>query len=453
MPPRLAEAEELRTSALAPLPLALVQRILVLLPVDSRARASCVARAWRDALTDPALWTRLDLSGSSGVSDALERGALLRGAAGRARGQLAHLDVVGPHVFSLRDLLAVVAANGDALRELRVVYLRTEADREPWAQPAPTSLEAFLRAAPRLQLLDAEVTCRWADAVPLLRGEALFAPLRLRALEVDFSDGAGTPRGGAERAAAFAAALADAALHPALLELSISHLDTQRPAVLGALVDAALARGLRTLHCRECTPPAPEPLARLLAAGALAELRWRFTDDAAAPLLDAAGAALVADALRASRTLTSLLLEASHVCRDMRAAEALLGALVGHPTLRRLELFREHDHDDEDALALGTALAALVAADAPALQELQCNPTLLGDAGLAPLVAALPRNTHLRTLDFALNNMSEAFARERLLPAVRANTSLQLLRCRGIDRVAPAAEEAQALVAARQRRA
>jgi hypothetical protein len=82
-----------------------------------------------------------------------------------------------------------------------------------------------------------------------------------------------------------------------------------------------------------------------------------------------------------------------------------------------------------DCASLGALLAALVAADAPALQELKCFDNALGDVGLAPLLAALPLSRHLRGLDISSNNMSEAFARERLLPAVRANTSLRSFAC------------------------
>jgi hypothetical protein len=40
---------------------------------------------------------------------------------------------------------------------------------------------------------------------------------------------------------------------------------------------------------------------------------------------------------------------------------------------------------------------------------------------------ALPHNTHLRVLDCSDNGLSEAFKRNRLLPAVRVNPWLQAL--------------------------
>jgi hypothetical protein len=72
------------------------------------------------------------------------------------------------------------------------------------------------------------------------------------------------------------------------------------------------------------------------------------------------------------------------------------------------------------------------------------------------VLAALPHNHHLRKLDLSYNHMSEAFAREQLLPAARSNTSLrELFLCGPDDGVArplsAAAEEAMELVRSRAR--
>ena len=145
MPPRrsarVADAVERQTSPLAPLPLQLVHRIFLTVPVDSRGRAACVARGWRDVLADPALWTRLNLSGSSGVSyHMLTRhgDALLRGAAGRSRGQLCELDVTS-QTFPLPALLEVVTANAGSLRVLRsepilASYPAMKPRSQPWTR-------------------------------------------------------------------------------------------------------------------------------------------------------------------------------------------------------------------------------------------------------------------------------------------------------------------------------
>ena len=58
---------------------------------------------------------------------------------------------------------------------------------------------------------------------------------------------------------------------------------------------------------------------------------------------------------------------------------------------------------------------------------------------------ALAFNHHLCELDLSDNELSEAFAREQLLPALRANTTLRKLVCAGRD-AGPAAMEAEELV-------
>jgi hypothetical protein len=102
----------------------------------------------------------------------------------------------------------------------------------------------------------------------------------------------------------------------------------------------------------------------------------------------------------------------------------------------------------------GTALGALVAANAPALHELDVACCFLGNAAMQPLMDALPLNTHLRKLSCGDNGMTEEFIREQLLPALRANTSLLELSAEndsaGEEDTRAVAREAEALV--RQRR-
>jgi hypothetical protein len=98
-----------------------------------------------------------------------------------------------------------------------------------------------------------------------------------------------------------------------------------------------------------------------------------------------------------------------------------------------------------------------VAANSPALHTLFIRTSGLGDAGLRGLVEALPRNTHLRELTLWGNGTSAAFARDVLLPALRANTSLRSLlvwkeawarrpKAFADPRAVPFLQEAQALV-------
>jgi hypothetical protein len=146
--------------------------------------------------------------------------------------------------------------------------------------------------------------------------------------------------------------------------------------------------------------------------------------------LDEPAALLLGNALRANTTLTSATFKFVRLFDEPASAIAVLGALTGHRSVRKLDFCynRGLDLTAPVVAAAGAALAALVAADAPALHELSLRSCWLGDAGLAPLLDALPHNTHLRVLDCSDNELSEAFKRDRLLPAVRANTWLQLIR-------------------------
>ena len=165
--------------------------------------------------------------------------------------------------------------------------------------------------------------------------------------------------------------------------------------------------------------------------------------------LDEPGAVLLVAALRASSTLTSLLLQG---LRPLAApvVVALLGGLVAHCSLRSLDL--SHTVLEIDAAA-GAALAALLAADAPALTDLGVANCNLGAAGLGALIDALPRNSHLRELDIRNNTVPAGFMRARLLPAVRGNTSLRDLRVGAYGEAANdntlAQEEAKRIIAAR----
>ena len=425
----------------ASLPLTLAQRVFLALPVDARGRACCVCRAWRDALAEPALWTRLDTSGVRVEKERFD--VVWRGAAGRARGLLCAMDL-SQQLVKLDDLLPVLTANAGSLRELQLCFVRPQPFYDGDDSPL---VEAVLAAAPLLQVLTAELgSCTWEDAPRLLRAEPPFSLVQLRrSLTVRFSSH-GRPVGGMERVAPFATALADAALQPALSHVCVDYADTAQPALMRALVDAALARRLHSLTLRSCTRPATAPLVRLLAAGSLAVLGIFLSEPHNMPAFDPAGAALVADALRVNTKLTELHLGFANLCRDMRVAVLLLGALVGHPSLRHLLFIGEHTTTAEARIAFGAALAALVAADAPALHVLSCcyNQSLR-DAGLAPIVEALALNRHLRKLDMGHTGMSEAFARNRLLPALRANTTLRELKCVD-DESGPAAAEAEQLV-------
>ena len=417
---RVAAAADMRTSALPQLPPSLALRVFLLLPVDQRARACCVCRGWRGFLADPALWTRLDLSPGAGVSKERLTDAFLRGAAAKAQGQLERLGLdlqCAAHALSQTAVYEVALASAGSLRELRLVVPRLPCAE--WNDVA--NLEALARAAPLLRRLEARVACKWEDAPRLMRADPPLTALQLHGLSV--TDHEDVPL---DRVTTFAAALADTALQTKLERLCFAVQDITRPEVLDTLVDAVLARRqLCELEFIACSPPAPAPLARLLRGSALAILQL-FNDPEDPSLLDTAGAVLVADALRANTTLQVLTLDSSRLCDDVPAACVLLRALVGHSSLRELKLQEENP---DDGAAIGAALAELIAADTPVLQSLYLRAVRLNDEGLAPIMDALPQNHHLRKLDISRAGATEAFSRDRMLPAIRANTSLRWLEC------------------------
>jgi hypothetical protein len=203
--------------------------------------------------------------------------------------------------------------------------------------------------------------------------------------------------------------------------------------VLNAVLDGArvnrtqsLCLDLDTIYeydwdASECV----DALVHLLGGGALTSLCITL---GTVLLWDVRHAALLGGALRAhSSTLTKLELNNISLWHDVAAATTLLASFIAHPCLRELDLQGNPVGAAHEASA-GVALAALVAANAPALQMLNVSGWQLGDVGLRPLFDALPHNSHLRILNCMGNNMSsEALARDVLLPAVRANTSLKHL--------------------------
>jgi hypothetical protein len=400
-----------------PQPLAL--RVLALLPADSRARAACVARGWRDAVADPALWLRLDLSPESGVPPALVTGALLVGAAARARGQLEALDMAEYHdrYDVAHACRGVVAANAGSLRELRVF---SSGDARTFL-PTWDSLQALLEAAPQLRVLEADVRCStMAEALLLLRNETAplaHVQLRLRKLRVQAAADE------AEDADALMQIAAAVAAHASLEELRLVEAPLELAGTLDAVVDAALTQRLQTIlliggYIAAASAPA---LARLLAGGAL---RTLVIDNSDSALLDAAAAAALGSALRANGTLSSLTLVACRLWEEPEEGNALVLALTGHPRLRELVI----SESMVTPPSAGNAFGALIAANTPVLQSLDIRTCHIGEAGLRPLFEALPRNTHLRALHCSAAGARAACTRQVLLPAVRANTSLQELR-------------------------
>jgi hypothetical protein len=417
------EAQGQARATFASLPRALQHAILRRVPADARARCACLNSGWRNELTDVSLWTRLDLSPSSGMT-CIVNDAALRAASGLARGRLEALDVSGRDVLAHDTLIATLAANAGALTELQM--LKTGGQLAYLACP---NAEALLRAAPQLRVLEADVWVTAAEAARMLRNEEPFGPLRLRHLDADFEE--------EEDVGVIAEVTAAIAAHASLSSVSLTAARLDVPGALDAVVDAALARRLSAVSLSFCrlSPASAPALARLLGGSALTEL---YIANAGVQLLDAPAAALLGDALRANTTLAQLTAHNINLYVDAAAAVTLLGALAGHVSLRALALAQEYEPSEQAAALIGRALGALIAANMSRLKELYIMSCRLGDAGMRPLLEALPRfaapvqfkicpqNTHLEILMCAGNGMSAAFTRDVLLPAARANTSLLL---------------------------
>jgi hypothetical protein len=423
-----ADDELAQRTTIASLPHALLARVLARVPVDTRLRCAEVCRGWRDVLAERSLWAHLDLAAASGVTDvghAAIATALLRAASAKARGSLQTLNISDCE-FWWGVLVEVLAANAGALVELRVDCasvtngFRTE------------ELEELLQAAPRLRQLVTSVYCYNAEQTTrMLRNEGVFAPLRIHDLWL--------PLDGEEwDAAAFIAVSAALGVHASPLNaVRLEEAALDEPGVLDALADGALANRLGCFNITggcALSPPCVPALARMLTGSALTRL---FIDGGdGVQLLDVPAAALLGSALRANTTLHTLSLHRVRLWDDPLAAGTLLTSLIAHPSLRELSLSGS-EVTPAAAESLGAILFALVAANTPALQTLDFGWNSNGlngmaDAALGPLMEALPRNTHLRKLMCGFNGpinndharVTEAFARERLLPAVRANTSL-----------------------------
>jgi hypothetical protein len=251
--------------------------------------------------------------------------------------------------------------------------------------------------------------------------DALASPSALRLNRLCVNRGYNNSPAGQNRLRALAAAVA-AYPHDSLQEFCLvdAPLATE---TLNAVVDAALQRRLTSLRLCNCqlSPDAAPVLVRLLQGEALRKLTIAgrsFRDDAVA-------VTHFAHALRANRTLAELEWREDQGPVSPGTTTAVLAACVGHASLHTLSFQASVYHNEQPAL--GAVLGALLAANAPALRTL-CLAMLLEKEGVAPLLAAMPGNSHLRELYISTLLVIDASVAQQLLAAVRANTSLRRLR-------------------------
>ena len=182
--PRISEKDGAAVPAVFPfgsLPAELLSEVLAQLPLDSRARAACVARAWRKAARLPeANWLQLDLSARATadwtrtrLTQAVVRALLLHAATFRGGGARS-LDLSGQAMQSdvnaswLYDLLAEHASfpGGGTIRGVT-------APCAFW----PASAAAVCHLLPSLDALTVSVSAAGSET-----GESLIAMLKTPAL-------------------------------------------------------------------------------------------------------------------------------------------------------------------------------------------------------------------------------------------------------------------------------
>lgn len=363
-------------------------RVLEWLPPEGRAGAALVCHAWRAVVSDPSSWEVLD--------NVVGSDAVLCGAVQNSQGRLRRLHVVTG--FTVPTLLSLAPAF-TSLTTLTVscrLFLR--------------DVSTLAAAAPSLASFTASGTGNAAECCAALAGVAPFAPLRLAQLTLEGDTEAGV--------LALALSLASARWPPKALEL----VNTPVGAAMAPLLAAVAAQRLTLLRLVDCSlpPDAAAQLGLLARSHALQTLDVLGTGlSGGGPLCRAPtdGAALGA-ALRASRLSTLRLDDVRLFGAEHAAGLALLGSLVGHPTLTSLDV--SHNPAAPHGRRLGEALSALLGVPSR-LRTLRAKGARLGPSGLGALLPGLRASsvTHLDLRGNGLTRASLPRLRSALLAAPR----------------------------------
>ena len=430
---------------LPPLQRDTVLHIFGLLTCEERARASLVARGWREVLADPSLWATLDLRAV--IPHRLA--TVLAGAVARAPRCVRTLllpDTLEPEPryyywrpprFKFANVLDAVVANPDLLH-LRCQLLGfslNEVERMVAAAPRLTSLEVFLRLSAPFHTTDIDTaSLEHARVLQLLRGEAPFSSVRVLSLDADSGGYVDhwSRFGGLDAWLPLWAAQVD------LRELFMGYAELD-VTTFGGVVQLAVDRQFRAIEffgCRFVGGRCIRPLIQLLSDDH--ELRsLSFCSEDSGILESAEGEddeSTVHEALLDALAVSSLRVVSLEQCGIEYCGPNIIQVFVGHEFLEELSLMADvrFDNDDADSddsseeFSFATALGELIAFDSPALRKLKLT-CWMRDAEALPLFASLPHNTHLLYLEIAESYMTAAFLREVVFPAVRANTSLRML--------------------------
>jgi hypothetical protein len=497
-----------------PLSPELTAAVLVRLPSQAWLCARAVCRDWRATLSDSALWRAADASvpvdrfappyaapeqfvddvAYDPIAPRATAAALFAAAARAPHSLLTELDASGcvPRTLRFSRLLQLARhARPSVLRahDCACDASEWEQRREPPGGLSAHRVAALMMLADRLQRLEVDARCGANDAARLAASG--FPVLHVRRLSVvrDEDEDAEEESDGDEdadeaRLDALAAAVRG---HLSLTQLCVTGI-TLPPERAVELCGLALQKRLTSLCLTNCwlTAALVPALARLLREGRLAELALRQDGDVrpslwadsrawgAQPAVRTLWTRCAAErdwrdlcaAIRASATLRRLTL--SGLMAGARwALGPLLGAVTAHPTLQELcfsttralppnERWRDDDDDEDeappqdddygvsrwvpDALVHGRALSRIIAANAPALRSL-CYDGFLGEPGLEAALPALAANTNLQLLGvWGVQRawmpphaeqppvLRECFVTDVMRPALRASASLRAVR-------------------------
>ena len=347
---------------------ALVQ-VLRVLPLDVRAHAACVCRAWRDVASDPALHLILCFAANGGFSRSLSDATLARlcARAGAALQDL-RLDAPACAAVTAAGVVAALQAGGcSGLLRLTLPKAHWTLDENHRLMSAEAAQQLAV-ACPVLEHAACSVRCARAedvaDVCTLLPG-----PLTL------FVEGGPDAARAALQLPASVAALV----------MESCRLDAHCLATLGQAL-----RGNSTLTTL------------MLRASGVGD----------------AGCAALGDGLRANGTLTTLGLHYNGVS-DAGAA-ALGGALRTHAALTSLDL-SSNRIGDAGAAALAQALRSNTKL---AILDLSAN--AVGDMGAAALGDSLRTNSALARLSLLSNEIGNPGA-IALGESLQSNSSLRML--------------------------
>ena len=324
--------------------------MLPLLPLDARARAACVCRAWRAMLAHPRLREELSFERCTARVD----NATLASLCARAGSALRTL-CLDAHACTRVTGSGLVAALSDGhcsgLRRLNAPI-----DRQPWQQTLTAVLVRRLVAAcPKLQHAACAVSCSLADA-------AAVSAAVPGALDLSCAG---------ENAAGFKKLVARLRVDATLTTLKLSC------TAIGSDGATQLAESLRS-------------------NGTLTALDLAFNR------IGDPGAVQLAECLRVNTALKSLNLHQNGI-GDAGAAQ-LGRCLDNNATLTSLDLSQNHIGD-----AAAVQLAASLRANTT-LTRLSLQMNQVGDAGATQLAEALRANATLTSLDLSQNGIGDAGA-------------------------------------------